>query len=104
MKLLIVTSVVEFHNRVLELFKEAGIDNFSESEIGGHKQVPHVLSAASWFPGEKGGSESTLFFSFTYDKNIDLVFRLITEFNRHMETHNPIKAVVVPIERHLYNP
>ena len=32
MKLLMVTSVEEFHNDILQLFKKAGIQNFSESE------------------------------------------------------------------------
>jgi hypothetical protein len=40
-----------------------------------------------------------MFFSFTEDKNIDTLFDLIKEFNQNLETNNPIKAVVVPIEK-----
>ena len=54
---------------------------------------------SSWFPNVKGGVESSLFFSFTEDDKIDVLFELIKEFNMKLETNNPIKAVVVPIER-----
>jgi hypothetical protein len=54
---------------------------------------------SNWFPGVKGGVESSLFFSFTEDEKIDTFFRLIKVFNENLETNNPIKAVVVPIER-----
>ncbi len=55
--------------------------------------------ASNWFSAEKGGNESSLFFSFTDDEHIDLLFDLIKEINSNLETNNPIKAVVVPIER-----
>jgi hypothetical protein len=42
-----------------------------------------------------------LFFSFTEEGNIDLLFKLIAEFNTQLETNNPVKAVVVPIEKYI---
>ncbi len=37
-----------------------------------------------------------------YPKNeIDSFFKLAEEFNKNLETNNPIKAVVVPIEKYL---
>jgi hypothetical protein len=54
---------------------------------------------SNWFPGVKGGVESSLFFSFTEDEKIDALFPLIKEFNENLVTNNPIKAIVVPIER-----
>jgi hypothetical protein len=54
---------------------------------------------SNWFPGVKGGVESSLFFSFTTDEKIDILFSLIEAFNENLETNNPIKAIVVPIER-----
>lgn len=99
MKLVIVTAVEEFQKDVLKLFKKANIENFSSSEIDGYKNGSSVLMASSWFPGEKFGNESRLFFSFTEDKNIDTLFNVIKEFNTNLETNNPIKAIVVPIEK-----
>lgn len=99
MKLLIVTVVEEFEKDILRLFKEAKIESFSGSEIDGYKNHTSVVRTSSWFPSQKSGVESSLFFSFTEDENIDLIFNLIKEFNSNLETNNPIKAVVVPIEK-----
>ena len=99
MKLVIVTAVEEFQKDVLRLFKNANIKNFSSSDIDGHKNGSSVLMTSSWFPGEKFGNESRLFFSFAEDENIDSLFELLKVFNSNLETNNPIKAVVVPIEK-----
>jgi len=101
MKLLMVTSVEEFHDDILQLFKKAEINNFSESDIGGHKTIASVVSTSNWFAAGKTGTQSILFFSFTEEKNIDLIFGLLKEYNKQIETNNPIKAVVLPIERTL---
>ena len=99
MKLLIVTVVEEFEQEILELFKKANIDNFSGSDIDGYKNVSAMVRSSSWFPSQKGGVESNMFFSFTKEENIDAIFKLIKEFNTNLETNNPIKAIVVPIEK-----
>jgi len=99
MKLVIVTAVEQYQKDVLKLFKKADIKNFSSSEIDGHKNGSSLLMASNWFSAEKGGNESSMFFSFTEDENIDVLFKLIKEFNASLETNNPLKAIVVPIEK-----
>ena len=101
MKLVIVTAVEEFQNDVLKLFKKSNIENFSSSDIDGYKNVPALLMASNWFSAAKGGNESVLFFSFTEDENIDALFKNIKEFNENLETNNPLKAIVVPIEKYI---
>jgi hypothetical protein len=99
MKLLIVTVVDEFQKNVLQLFKKATIESYSGSDIEGYKNASSFMMNSSWFPSEKGGADSSMFFSFTEDEKIDLFFSLVAEFNKNIETNNPIHAVVVPIER-----
>lgn len=99
MKLVIVTAVEEFQKDILKLFKQAHIENFSSSDIDGYKNGSSILMASNWFSGEKVGNESSMFFSFTDEENIDALFSLIKEFNNKLETNNPIKAIVVPIEK-----
>jgi len=99
MKLLIVTVVEEFHDKILQLFKQAKIESLSGSEIDGYRNSASLLMTKSWFPSEKGGAESSLFLSFTGDEKIDFLFELIKQFNTNLETNNPVKAVVVPIEK-----
>ena len=55
----------------------------------------------SWFPSEPGGSPSIMFFSFAQEEKLGELFQLLEEFNREKGGHNPIRAVVVPIERTL---
>lgn len=99
MKLVIVTAVEDFQDEVLKLFKKANIDSFSGSEIEGYKNHNDLLATASWFPSVKGASESVMFFSFTEDDNINTLFEHISGFNNNIETNNPIRAVVIPIEK-----
>ncbi len=99
MKLLIVTSVSEFHKAILKLFREAHIDAFSSSEIDGYKNS--LIATQSWFPGEKGGNESLMFFSFTEEDKVNGFFKLVEEFNKQLETDNPVRVIVLPIERYL---
>lgn len=94
-----VTSVDEFQKDVLKLFKKANIESFSSYDIDGYKNIPSVLRTSSWFSSEGGGNESHLFFSFTDDNLIENLFKLIELFNENLETNNPIKAVVLPIEK-----
>ena len=100
MKLLIVTVVDEFQKDVLQLFKQANIESFSGSDIEGYKNgTSSFMMNASWFPSQKSGADSSMFFSFTEDKKIDLFFELVKKFNENLETNNPIHAVVVTIEK-----
>ena len=101
MKLVIVTAVEQFQKDVLKLFKNANIKNFSSSDIDGYKNGSSVLMASNWFSAGKGGNESNMFFSFTEDENINVLFGLIEEFNKNLETNNPLKAIVVPIEKYI---
>ena len=99
MKLLIVTAVSYYEKEVSKLFKEASIESFSGSHIKGYKDVPSIVSNSSWYPTQKSGANSIMFFSFTNDDKIDLFFSLVEEFNKNLKTNNPIHAIVAPIER-----
>lgn len=99
MKLLIVTTVSDFQKEVLKLFKRANIEAFSSSEIDGYKNTNSLIATQSWFPGHKGGNESLMFFTFTDEDKIDVIFDLIKEFNKNLETNNPVRAIVLPIEK-----
>lgn len=99
MKLLIVTIVDEYQKDVLKLFKRANIESYSGSDIEGYKNASSFMMNSSWFPSEKGGADSSMFFSFTEDEKIDVFFSLVEHFNENLETNNPIHVVVVPIER-----
>jgi len=101
MKLVIVTAVNEYQKDVLNLFKDAKIKSFSASDIDGYKNGSSLLMASNWFSAEKGGNESHMYFSFTDEEHIEALFNQINEFNTNLETNNPIKAIVVPVEKYI---
>ncbi|PID70940.1 MAG: hypothetical protein CR985_02320 [Flavobacteriales bacterium] len=99
MKLVILTVVDEFEKQIIELLKEAGIENYSESQIDGYKNSTSVLESSNWFSGEIGGVKSRMFFSFNTSDKIDKLCERVEEFNQNLETNNPVRLVVVPIEK-----
>jgi len=101
MKLVIVTSVEEFEKAILKMFKEAGIGNFSATEIDGYKITSSANADASWFPSVKSGNESHMFFAYTEDHEIQDLFERIKEFNKSIQTNNLIRAIVLPIESYI---
>lgn len=101
MKLLIVTVVSQHEKNVLQLFKEAKIERFSGSDIEGFKDATSFMMSSSWFPSQRSGADSSMFFAFTVDEKIDAFFALAQEFNKNVETNNVIHAAVAPIERYM---
>lgn len=99
MKLVIVTAVIEFQKDILKLFKAAEIENFSSVDIAGYKTSPNGLSSSSWFPSIRGGNESQMFFSFTDEEAINKLLEVIAQFNSEKNTSNPIRGIVLPIEK-----
>ena len=99
MKLVIVTAIEEYQKDIVQLFKKAEIDNFSESYIEGYKTSKSLQMTSNWFVSDSVRADSEMFFSFTEDENIDILFSLIHAYNQKLEINNPIRAVVVPIEK-----
>ncbi len=99
MKLVVVTSVKQYRKEVLQLFKIAGIKNLSESAIEGHKFYHVKNMAENWFSSERNSVQSNLFFSFNEVEKIERLFELIQEFNEKLASKNPLKAIVLPIEK-----
>ena len=101
MKLVIVTVVDEYRKDVIKLFKKAEIESFSESDIGGFKTSKESNLTSNWFAGERIGNDSQMFFSFAQEERVETLFELIKEFNQNLESNNPMRVVVVPIEKYI---
>ncbi|MFY0714556.1 hypothetical protein J1D01_12835 [Seonamhaeicola sp. NFXS20] len=101
MKLVIVTVVDAYKKDVINLFKQAEIKNFSNSDIEGFKTAVSGKIASNWFASNSSGADSEMFFSFAKEEKIDELFKLIETFNEGLNTNNPLRAVVVPIERYI---
>ena len=101
MKLVIVTAVDEYKKDIMGLFKEAHIEQFSDAEIEGFKIPSSVLIASNWFSSGNKGARSVMFFSFSIEEKINSLFQLIEQYNMKLDTDNPIKAVMLPVVKHI---
>ncbi|WP_111709330.1 hypothetical protein [Lutibacter citreus] len=101
MKLLLITSVLEFEKEVCKLFKKAEVIVYSTSEIQGHKFFKGNDIQTNWFSAQQDTVNSKLYFSFTSEEKIDTIFKGVKEFNAEKSDSNPIKAIVLDIEKYI---
>jgi len=64
MKLLIVTAIKVFEKEVKRMFKKAGINIFSFTDINGYRDLTEQAIESNWFGSEMNENESLMFYSF----------------------------------------
>lgn len=99
MKLLVVTAVKDFEKEVLRLFKAAKIHAFSSGDINGFKTEDHENLIDNWFSSSSDKVRSVLFFTFADESRIEILLSSLKKFNENIQSDNPMKAIVLPIER-----
>ncbi len=99
MKLLIVTAVKAFEKEALQLFKASKINAFSSGDINGFKTDDHENLIDNWFSSSTDKVQSVVFFTFEDQAKIEVLLEELSEFNKGIESDNPMKAIVLPIER-----
>lgn len=99
MKLLIVTAVKSYEKEAVKLFKQAGILAFSNAEINGFKSLDQEDLIDNWFSSSTQHVKSVLFFTFSEEEKIDLLLKEMELLNTHIESENPLRAVVLNIEK-----
>lgn len=101
MKLILVTSVLEFEKEICKLFKKSEVEVYSSNNIQGHKFYSATNIQDNWFSAQKDTYNSKLFFSFTSEEKANNLLKNIEDFNNEKTTTNPVKAVVVDIEKYI---
>lgn len=101
MKLLLITSVLEFEKEVCKLFKKAEILVYSTSDIQGQKFFASKNIQDNWFSAQRDSYDSKLYFSFTTEDKIEAIFKGVEAFNAEKSKSNPIKAIVLDIEKYI---
>ena len=99
MKLLVVTTVKDFEKEALRLFKAAKIHAFSSGDINGFKTEDHENLIDNWFSSSSDKVRSVLFFTFADESRIEILLSSLKKFNENIQSDNPMKAIVLPIER-----
>ena len=102
MKLLIVTSLKEYQEKVAKIFEQAKIPVFSVSDTKGFKEdnLPNLMD--SWFATGTEHFDSIFLFSFTEKRNADHAMELIKDYKTSKELEFPIRAFIVAVEKSSY--
>lgn len=101
MKLLVLTAVKSYEKEAVRLFKKAKISAFSNAEINGFKSDDHENLIDNWFSSSHENVKSILFFTFAEEDKINTLLEGLEEFNKNIESENPLRAVVLNIEKFL---
>lgn len=99
MKLIVITSVLEFEKDVKKMLKTAKVKSYSYQEVKGFKESANDAHENNWFGSELNEIESVLFYAFVPKTNVAELISLIEEFNQKQETHSHIHCAVVAIEQ-----
>ena len=101
MKLLVLTAVKSYEKEAVRLFKKAEISAFSNAEINGFKTDDHENLIDNWFSSSSEKVKSILFFTFAEEDKINMLLEGLEVFNENIESDNPLRAVVLNIEKFL---
>ncbi len=99
MKLFIVTSLKDYQDAVIKIFKEAKITVFSIIDVVGFKDDHPANILEDWFASGDEKFDSRMIFSFTADENAAHGMELIEKYNQSNDTGFPIRAFIVPVEK-----
>ncbi len=99
MKLLIITSIKEYKEETVKLFKKAKITAFSNTDINGFKTSDPENLINNWFSSSTDNVKSILFFTFTDSDKIEVLLKEVKSFNDQIESDNPLRAIVLDIEK-----
>lgn len=102
MKLLMVTSLKEYQQKVVKIFEQTGIKVFSVTETTGFKENGFQGIMEGWYAGGIGHYDSVFLFSFTEDGNAANAMELIKVYNAGSECEFPIRAFIIPVEKSSY--
>ncbi len=99
MKLFIVTSLKDYQDDVIKIFKKAQIPVFSITDVVGVKDNGHADLMEEWFASGDEKFDSLMIFSFTTEENAAHGLDLIENYNETNTTGFPIRAFIVPVEK-----
>lgn len=101
MKLLIVLSISEYHDKVADILQRTGVNRFSATRITGHKQkkAEHYLN---WFSATSSSAKtnSIMLFSFTTREVAEQAISELNKCNEETQNPFPVHAFILDVESH----
>lgn len=98
MKLLIITAVQDFEDKIKKILLKSGTKVFSYMPATGYKSLSEDMEE-NWFGGDIHENESVVFMAFVPKENEDLLYQKVHEFNKNDEFSSRIHVATVELER-----
>ncbi|MEO5998243.1 MAG: hypothetical protein ABIN89_15960 [Chitinophagaceae bacterium] len=98
MKLLAVTALKEYREKVTTIFRRAGIHVFSATDIIGFNDGSDHNLINSWFGISDARFDYVFLFSFTEDEKANTALQFIREYNLENPGDFPLRAFILPVE------
>jgi nitrogen regulatory protein PII len=99
MKLVIITAIKLFEKDIKLQLKKADVKTFSFKEVTGYRDSTEDAIESNWFSSEMNQTESIVFYAFVKKENVDILFKLINDFNNKQKTLSHIHVAVINIEK-----
>ena len=99
MKLVIITAIKLFEKDIKLQLKKADVKTFSFKEVTGYRDSTEDAIESNWFSSEMNQTESIVFYAFVKKENVDMLFKLINDFNDKQKTMSHIHVAVINIEK-----
>ncbi|MFH6768853.1 hypothetical protein V8G56_08905 [Gaetbulibacter aquiaggeris] len=99
MKLVIITAIKQFEKDIKLQLKKAEVRTFSFKEVTGYRDSTEDAIESNWFSSEMNQTESIVFYAFVKKENVDMLFKLINDFNDKQKTMSHIHLAVINIEK-----
>ena len=100
MKLIVVVGPNSFDKEIRNIFEESGIQNYSRSDISGHREEEDSNLSENWFAISNGYQKSIIFFSFTEKENAKKVLKAANVFNDTLTSKSRLRAFILSVEDH----
>lgn len=98
MKLLVVTTLAEYDDKVSEMLTQVGINVFSKTETTGVKTSNQKNIIDNWYGGDENQYNSIFFFSFTDQNKAENMLEAIKKRNSEKNKLFPIRGFIMPVE------
>ena len=98
MKLLIVTCLTDYGDKVVEMLTQVGIQVFSKTETTDFNETQHTNLIDNWYGGDNDNYNSIFFFSFTDQNKAERMLEAIHLRNNEKNKLFPIRGFIMPVE------
>lgn len=99
MKLIIITAVKTFEDRIKTVLAENGVDAFSYNSVAGFRDVSEESPSRSWFANPTTKVDSLLFFAMVSSEISDKVYDAIEDLNTTCDLRTKIHVGITNMEK-----